>query len=228
MDRQLWHDSMWMVCWVWVLIKGLVQVFLIWGSMRNLPSSLRPWRIFHKCFYSVLFSGFRKICRILVYFYFYKLHPPLPPSEPEEAPTGVHTTVMNSTIRVKWNEAQNVRGQLLGYKVPFPPDSGAQRSSLVCYLVEYVEESAASPCGRSQDLIYNSWTERPRRISAGHSSVQNKKHLTQNTLQIHSGSRRFSFYICSFRNQKSCKIWHSNFFKNLSVIMSVWLCHWAL
>lgn len=26
--------------------------------------------------------------------------------------------VMNSTVRVKWNEAQNVRGLLLGYKVP--------------------------------------------------------------------------------------------------------------
>ena len=37
---------------------------------------------------------------------------------PEEAPTGITTTVMNSTIRVKWNEAQNVRGLLLGYKVP--------------------------------------------------------------------------------------------------------------
>ncbi|KAM8755112.1 neural cell adhesion molecule L1.1-like isoform 2-T2 [Acanthopagrus schlegelii] len=37
--------------------------------------------------------------------------------KPEEAPTGVHTTVMNSTIRVKWNEAQNVRGRLLGYKI---------------------------------------------------------------------------------------------------------------
>ncbi|XP_070696233.1 neural cell adhesion molecule L1.1-like isoform X2 [Pempheris klunzingeri] len=37
--------------------------------------------------------------------------------EPEEAPTGVDTTVMNSTVRVKWNEAQNVRGLLLGYKI---------------------------------------------------------------------------------------------------------------
>lgn len=38
-------------------------------------------------------------------------------SEPAEAPTGVTTTVMNSTVRVKWNEAQNVRGLLQGYKV---------------------------------------------------------------------------------------------------------------
>ncbi|XP_045912589.1 neural cell adhesion molecule L1.1-like isoform X1 [Micropterus dolomieu] len=37
--------------------------------------------------------------------------------KPEEAPTGVTTTVMNSTVRVKWNEAQNVRGLLLGYKL---------------------------------------------------------------------------------------------------------------
>ncbi|XP_037629580.1 neural cell adhesion molecule L1.1-like isoform X2 [Sebastes umbrosus] len=36
---------------------------------------------------------------------------------PDDAPTGVTTTVMNSTIRVKWNEAQNVRGLLLGYKI---------------------------------------------------------------------------------------------------------------
>lgn len=37
--------------------------------------------------------------------------------DPEEAPTGVSTTVMNSTVRVEWNEAQNVRGQLQGYKI---------------------------------------------------------------------------------------------------------------
>lgn len=40
-------------------------------------------------------------------------------SVPEEAPAGVITTVMNSTVRVKWNEAQNVRGLLLGYKVQY-------------------------------------------------------------------------------------------------------------
>uniref|UniRef100_A0A671YQ68 Neural cell adhesion molecule L1 n=1 Tax=Sparus aurata TaxID=8175 RepID=A0A671YQ68_SPAAU len=51
--------------------------------------------------------------------------------KPEEAPTGVHTTVMNSTVRVNWNEAQNVRGQLLGYKVPLPPESGRDRESRV-------------------------------------------------------------------------------------------------
>ncbi|KAG7521394.1 neural cell adhesion molecule L1-like isoform X2 [Solea senegalensis] len=37
--------------------------------------------------------------------------------EPEEAPSGVETTVINSSVRVKWNEAQNVRGELLGYKI---------------------------------------------------------------------------------------------------------------
>ncbi|XP_035016178.2 neural cell adhesion molecule L1.1 isoform X2 [Hippoglossus stenolepis] len=36
---------------------------------------------------------------------------------PEEAPTGVESTVMNSTVRVKWSEAQGVRGLLLGYKI---------------------------------------------------------------------------------------------------------------
>ncbi|XP_047445758.1 neural cell adhesion molecule L1-like isoform X2 [Mugil cephalus] len=36
---------------------------------------------------------------------------------PEEAPTGVSTTVMNSTVIVRWNEAQKVRGLLLGYKI---------------------------------------------------------------------------------------------------------------
>lgn len=39
-------------------------------------------------------------------------------SEPEDPPAGVETTVMNSTVRVKWSEVQNVRGLLLGYKVP--------------------------------------------------------------------------------------------------------------
>ncbi|XP_040910245.1 neural cell adhesion molecule L1.1-like isoform X2 [Toxotes jaculatrix] len=37
--------------------------------------------------------------------------------EPAAAPTGVESTVMNSTVRVRWNEAQNVRGLLLGYKI---------------------------------------------------------------------------------------------------------------
>ncbi|KAM8862809.1 neural cell adhesion molecule L1.1 isoform 2-T2 [Spinachia spinachia] len=37
--------------------------------------------------------------------------------EPEEAPSGVSTSVVNSTVRVQWNEAQNVRGFLLGYKI---------------------------------------------------------------------------------------------------------------
>ncbi|XP_029995279.1 neural cell adhesion molecule L1.1-like isoform X3 [Sphaeramia orbicularis] len=36
---------------------------------------------------------------------------------PMEAPSGVSVTVMNSTVRVKWNEAQKVRGLLLGYKI---------------------------------------------------------------------------------------------------------------
>uniref|UniRef100_A0A3Q2ZNG2 Neural cell adhesion molecule L1.1-like n=1 Tax=Kryptolebias marmoratus TaxID=37003 RepID=A0A3Q2ZNG2_KRYMA len=37
--------------------------------------------------------------------------------KPEEAPTGVSCVVTKSTVRVTWNEAQRVRGQLLGYKI---------------------------------------------------------------------------------------------------------------
>ncbi|XP_028264992.1 neural cell adhesion molecule L1.1-like isoform X2 [Parambassis ranga] len=37
--------------------------------------------------------------------------------KPKEAPTGVSSIVMNSTVRVRWNEAQDVRGLLLGYKI---------------------------------------------------------------------------------------------------------------
>uniref|UniRef100_A0A3Q3DT05 Neural cell adhesion molecule L1.1-like n=1 Tax=Hippocampus comes TaxID=109280 RepID=A0A3Q3DT05_HIPCM len=36
---------------------------------------------------------------------------------PEEFPSDVAVRVMNRTVRVRWNEAQNVRGLLLGYKV---------------------------------------------------------------------------------------------------------------
>ncbi|XP_061122230.1 neural cell adhesion molecule L1.1-like isoform X1 [Syngnathus typhle] len=36
---------------------------------------------------------------------------------PEESPSGVEVRVMNSTVAVRWNEAQNVRGLLLGYKI---------------------------------------------------------------------------------------------------------------
>ncbi|XP_044208310.1 neural cell adhesion molecule L1.1-like isoform X1 [Thunnus albacares] len=37
--------------------------------------------------------------------------------KPEEPPSGVKATVMNSTVRVTWNEAQRVRGLLRGYKI---------------------------------------------------------------------------------------------------------------
>ncbi|KAL3064797.1 hypothetical protein OYC64_000931 [Pagothenia borchgrevinki] len=37
--------------------------------------------------------------------------------EPQEAPTNVSTDVKDSTVTVKWKEAQNVRGLLLGYKI---------------------------------------------------------------------------------------------------------------
>lgn len=37
--------------------------------------------------------------------------------EPEEPPTGITITVTNRSAIVRWNEAQNVRGRLLGYKI---------------------------------------------------------------------------------------------------------------
>ncbi|XP_035998147.1 neural cell adhesion molecule L1.1 [Fundulus heteroclitus] len=52
---------------------------------------------------------------------------------PEEAPTGVSSTVTNNTVRVTWNEAKNVRGHLLGYKIyvkHLGPYSGRDRRSL--------------------------------------------------------------------------------------------------
>ncbi|XP_061910603.1 neural cell adhesion molecule L1.1-like isoform X2 [Entelurus aequoreus] len=51
---------------------------------------------------------------------------------PEEAPSGVSVTVMNRTVAVKWNEAQNVRGLLLGYKIyikRLDPQGGRGRRS---------------------------------------------------------------------------------------------------
>lgn len=53
--------------------------------------------------------------------------------EPAEPPTGVTTTVINSTVTVKWDAAQDVRGLLLGYKVALMkkmlPSSYAARNS---------------------------------------------------------------------------------------------------
>ncbi|XP_041860728.1 neural cell adhesion molecule L1.1-like isoform X2 [Melanotaenia boesemani] len=51
--------------------------------------------------------------------------------EPEEAPSGVSSTVMNTTVTVTWNQAQKVRGLLLGYKIYFSrPRSGQAWRSL--------------------------------------------------------------------------------------------------
>ncbi|XP_047234481.1 neural cell adhesion molecule L1.1-like isoform X4 [Girardinichthys multiradiatus] len=53
--------------------------------------------------------------------------------KPEEAPTGVSTTVMNSTVRVTWNQVRNVRGHLLGYRIyirRLGPSSRRDRRSL--------------------------------------------------------------------------------------------------
>ncbi|GAA6229497.1 neural cell adhesion molecule L1-like isoform X3 [Lates japonicus] len=52
---------------------------------------------------------------------------------PEDSPTGVETTVMNSTVRVSWKEAEKVRGRLLGYKIyirRLGPQVGRGRRSL--------------------------------------------------------------------------------------------------
>ncbi|KAK1898048.1 Neural cell adhesion molecule L1, partial [Dissostichus eleginoides] len=53
--------------------------------------------------------------------------------EPQEAPTNVSTKVIDSTVIVKWKEAQNVRGLLLGYKIYLQrlgPQGGRVRRSL--------------------------------------------------------------------------------------------------
>ncbi|XP_029690204.1 neural cell adhesion molecule L1-like isoform X2 [Takifugu rubripes] len=52
--------------------------------------------------------------------------------KPAEPPTGVKTTVINSTVTVKWDAAQDVRGLLLGYKIHIlrlgPPTERHRRS----------------------------------------------------------------------------------------------------
>uniref|UniRef100_A0A1A7YQW2 Neural adhesion molecule L1.1 n=1 Tax=Iconisemion striatum TaxID=60296 RepID=A0A1A7YQW2_9TELE len=37
--------------------------------------------------------------------------------KPEEPPTGISSTVKNSTVIITWNKAQRIRGRLLGYKI---------------------------------------------------------------------------------------------------------------
>ncbi|KAM9856018.1 neural cell adhesion molecule L1.1-like [Aulostomus maculatus] len=51
---------------------------------------------------------------------------------PEEGPAGVTVTVVNTTAKVSWNEARNVRGLLLGYKIfvsRMGPEGGRRRRS---------------------------------------------------------------------------------------------------
>ncbi|XP_077464722.1 neural cell adhesion molecule L1.1-like [Stigmatopora argus] len=51
---------------------------------------------------------------------------------PEESPSGVVVRVMNRTVALRWNEAQNVRGLLLGYKIYIKrlgPEGGRARRS---------------------------------------------------------------------------------------------------
>ncbi|XP_078144162.1 neural cell adhesion molecule L1.1-like [Centroberyx gerrardi] len=52
---------------------------------------------------------------------------------PLEAPGGVEVTVMNSTVRVRWDQAQRVQGLLLGYKIDMRrlgPQGGRGRRAL--------------------------------------------------------------------------------------------------
>ncbi|XP_072222858.1 neural cell adhesion molecule L1.1-like isoform X1 [Leuresthes tenuis] len=53
--------------------------------------------------------------------------------KPGEAPSGVSSTVLNSTVIVTWNQIQKVRGLLLGYKIYIKrlgPQNGRGRRSL--------------------------------------------------------------------------------------------------
>ncbi|KAK2851997.1 hypothetical protein Q5P01_008273 [Channa striata] len=61
---------------------------------------------------------------------------------PEEAPTEIDSTVTNSTVKVTWNEAQNVRGVLLGYKI-YIRRLGPR--------VERVQRSLGNPHNREDD-----------------------------------------------------------------------------
>lgn len=53
--------------------------------------------------------------------------------KPEDPPTGITTSVTNSTVRVHWKEAKRIRGLLLGYKIHLlrlGPQTGRGRRSL--------------------------------------------------------------------------------------------------
>lgn len=73
-------------------------------------------------------------------------------SVPEDAPTGVETKVMNNTVRVRWNKAQNIRGLLLGYKVLLTTSqqllhlsSGIQRN-LCCFFPAFGQRHTFLSC----------------------------------------------------------------------------------
>uniref|UniRef100_A0A673A3D7 Uncharacterized protein n=1 Tax=Sphaeramia orbicularis TaxID=375764 RepID=A0A673A3D7_9TELE len=82
---------------------------------------------------------------------------------PMEAPSGVSVTVMNSTVRVKWNEAQKVRGLLLGYKVKLI--TTIQQLTLCWFLVTTSEEVPGLRLFSQYELsvtVFNSKGEGPR------------------------------------------------------------------
>ncbi|XP_056279739.1 neural cell adhesion molecule L1.1-like isoform X2 [Pseudoliparis swirei] len=76
--------------------------------------------------------------------------------EPEEAPTGVSTTVANSTVRVQWNEARKVRGLLKGYMIyvrRLGPRGGRVRRSLGKVHKEKEKEREKEKEGRSVTVV---------------------------------------------------------------------------
>ncbi|XP_061683068.1 neural cell adhesion molecule L1.1-like isoform X1 [Syngnathoides biaculeatus] len=77
---------------------------------------------------------------------------------PEESPSGVEVHVMNSTIAVSWNEAQKVRGRLLGYKIyirRLGPENGRVRRSPgeLRHLQEGKEREGRSERGKGDDKV---------------------------------------------------------------------------
>uniref|UniRef100_A0A673A371 Neural cell adhesion molecule L1 n=1 Tax=Sphaeramia orbicularis TaxID=375764 RepID=A0A673A371_9TELE len=79
---------------------------------------------------------------------------------PMEAPSGVSVTVMNSTVRVKWNEAQKVRGLLLGYKVKLI--TTIQQLTLCWFLVTEVPGLRLFSQYELSVTVFNSKGEGPR------------------------------------------------------------------
>ncbi|XP_030589702.1 neural cell adhesion molecule L1.1-like isoform X2 [Archocentrus centrarchus] len=77
--------------------------------------------------------------------------------KPEEAPTGVSSTVMNSTVRVRWDKAQKVRGRLRGYRIyveRLGPQEDRTRRSLIKH---HHEEDRGRKSEQSRGGEKDSW-----------------------------------------------------------------------